>query len=85
MACMGFCIEWIRGVASLYTSAHRQVLVARGQGEQFSISTSVRQGCPLALTLFLFFVEAMSSSLTTQVTSLQGLRLTIREEALLGV
>ena len=30
MACMGFPIEWIRGVASLYRSAHSQVLVARG-------------------------------------------------------
>ena len=42
MICMGFPIEWIRGVASLYRSTHSQVLVAGGRGEQFNISRSVR-------------------------------------------
>ena len=82
MACMGFPSESIRGVASLYRSAHSQVLVAGGRGERFSISRSVRQGCPLAPTLFLFFAEAMSSFLAAQDTGLQGLRLPVREDAL---
>ena len=63
MTCMGFPTEWIRGVASLYRSAHSQVLVAGGRGERFSISRSIWQGCPLAPTLFLFFAEAMSLDL----------------------
>ena len=68
MACMRFPFEWIRGVASLYRSAHSQILVAGDQGERFNISRSIRQGCPLAPTLFLFFVEAMSSFLVAQDT-----------------
>ena len=48
------------------------------RGERFSISRSVCQGCPLAL-----FAKAMSSFLVAQETGLQGLRLLIREEALL--
>ena len=59
------------------------MLLARDRGNCFSISRSVRQGCPLAPTLFLFFAEAMSSFLVAQETGLQGLRLLIREEALL--
>ena len=37
----------------------------------------------MAPTLFLFFAEAMSSFLVAQDTRLQGLRLPIREDALL--
>ena len=80
---MGFLDAWIRGVASLYRSAHSQVLMAGGRGERFSLSRSVRQGCPLAPTLFLFFAEAMSSFLAAHDTGLQGLRLPVREEELL--
>ena len=57
--------------------------MAGDRGERFSISRSIRQGCPLAPTLFLFFAKAMSSFLVAQETGLQGLRLPIREEALL--
>ena len=67
----------------MYRSAHSQVLLAGGHGERFSISRSVRQGCPLAPTLFLFFAEAMSSFLTAQNIGLQGLCMPVREEALL--
>lgn len=70
-------------MAALYRSARSQVLLAGERGERFSISRSVRQGCPLAPTLFLFFAEAMSSFLTAQDTDLQGLCLSMREEELL--
>ena len=59
---MGFPEGWIRGISALYRSAHSQVLLAGDKGERFPISRSVRQGCPLAPTLFLFFAEAMSKT-----------------------
>ena len=83
MLWMGFPAPWVWGVSALYTSAHSQVLMAGGSGERFALTRSVRQGCPLAPTLFLFFVEAMSSFLASQEVGLQGLRLPIREEELL--
>ena len=70
---MGFPDAWIRGVSALYRSAHSRVLLAGDRGERFSISRSVRQGCPLAPSLFLFFAEAMSNFLTDQDTGLRGL------------
>ena len=79
---MGFPESWIKGVATLYRSIHSQVLLAREHGECFSISRSVPQDCPLAPTLFLFFVEAMSSFFLVQDTGLQDLRLPMREEEL---
>ena len=52
-------------------------------GPRFQLSRSVRQGCLLALTLFLFFVEAMSWYPSSCEVGLQGLRLPIRGEDLL--
>ena len=42
-------------------------------GDPFHLSRSVRQGCSLASYLFLFFAEALSSSLRSQVPRLRGL------------
>ena len=70
-------------MATLYRSAHSQVLLAGERGERFSISRSVWQGIPLAPTLVLFFVEAMSVFLSVRDTSLNGLHLLMREEELL--
>ena len=80
---MGFPPVWIRGVSALYRTAHSQVLLAGDRGERFALSRSVRQGCPLAPTLFLFFAEAMSSFWGSQGIGLTGLRLPVREEDLL--
>ena len=80
---MGFTPQRIRGVATMYSSAHSQVLVGGARGDRFALSRSARQGCPLAPFLFLFFAEAMSGYLTAQDVGLQGLSLSIRDEELL--
>ena len=43
----------------------------------------MRERCPLAPSLFLFFAKAMRSLLTGHETPLQGLCLPVREEELL--
>ena len=71
------------GVYHVQICSQSEVLLAGDRGERFTLSRSVRQGCPLAPTLFLFFAEAMSSFLAAQDSGLQGLRLPVREEELL--
>ena len=75
--------QWIRGIAALYRSASSQVLLAGGRGPNFDLSRSMRQGCPLAPFLFLFFAEVMCTFLATEDVGLGGLQMPIQEEALL--
>lgn len=56
-------------------------MLARGRGDV--PPSRVRQGYLVALTLFLFLVEAMSTFLIAQDTGLQGLCLPVREVALI--
>ncbi|RYA37725.1 hypothetical protein DD606_26220 [Enterobacter cloacae complex sp. GF14B] len=67
---MGFSDAWIRGVSALYRQAHSQVLLAGGRGERFMLTRSVRQVCPPAPFLFLFYAEAMSRFLISQQVGL---------------
>ena len=60
---LGFPTAWIKGVSALYRHASSSVLFAGGYGPLFSISRSVRQGCPLASFVFILFGEALSSYL----------------------
>ena len=53
------------------------------KGERFSFLRSIRQGCPLAPTLILVFVETTSSFLIYQDIGLRGLHLPLWEEDLL--
>lgn len=80
---MGFPQDWIQGVSALYRTAHSQVLLAGDRGEHFPLLRSVKQGCPLAPTLFQFFTEAMSSFLGSSGIGLKGLRLPMREDELI--
>ena len=71
---------WIEGIAALYTSASNRVIIGAQMGEVFTLEHSVRQGCPLARYLFLFFAEAMAHFLRARTTGLQGMHLPIRED-----
>ena len=57
---MGFPQQWIFGVAALYRSTSSAVTIGGYVGRSFDISRSVRQGCPLAVYLYLFVGEALS-------------------------
>ncbi len=69
----GFEESWIKGVAALYSSATSKVLLAGQKGSSIQLTRSVRQGCPLAPFLFLFFAEAMSCYLNHMSTGLKGI------------
>ena len=75
LACFGFSKEWIRGIFSLDNLAQSQVLLARNYGPLFPISRLVRQGCPLAPFLFLFFVEAIFSFLNACDIGIWGIHI----------
>ena len=72
---MGFPNIWVRGVPGLYRNAHSSLLFAGDVGGRFSISRSVRQGCPLAPFLFLLVSEAFSVHLNSQRVNIKGLAL----------
>ena len=75
LARFGFSKEWIKGISSLYNSAQSRVLLVGNYGPLFTISRSVRQGCPLAPFLFLFFAEAMISFLNAGDIGIRGIRI----------
>lgn len=55
MSKMGFADTWIRWTSSLYRVAESAILVNGQKTKRISIQRSVRQGCPLAPFLYLFF------------------------------
>ncbi len=59
----GFSEKWVKAVSSLYCTTTSKVMMGGGKGPAFSLSRSVRRGCPMAPYLFLLFAEAMSSFL----------------------
>ena len=67
----GFSEEWVIRVSSLYNSACSSVLAGGVKGDGFQNSRSVRQGCPLAPYLVMFFVEAMSLFFTAEEVGLK--------------
>ena len=78
MARFGFSKAWIKGISSLYNSAQSRVLLAGNYGPLFPISRSIRQGCPLAPFLFLFFAEAMIFFLNVGDIGIRGIRIHIK-------
>ena len=77
MLWMEFPERWITGVSALYRSGFAAVTIGGHVGRRFALSRSVRQGCPLAPYLFLFFVETMSLFLRGHAPQIHGLRMPI--------
>ncbi len=79
-----FSDKWVKGTATLYSSASSRVLLPGAKGPSFRLTRSVRQGFPLAPFLFLFFAEALSLFLTARDSGVKGisLPLSILEEIL---
>ncbi|MCO5602961.1 hypothetical protein L7F22_057102 [Adiantum nelumboides] len=74
---MGFPYAWIQGISALYRSASAAVTIDKHVERTFTISRSVRQGCPLAPYLFLFFAETMALYLRGRTPQIQGLHMPI--------
>lgn len=64
-----------------YQSATTTITIGGFFGRSFPLGHSMHQGCPLALYLFLFFAEALSASLCTQSTPIQGIHLPLPARA----
>ncbi|MCO5552957.1 hypothetical protein L7F22_006477 [Adiantum nelumboides] len=69
---MGFLGAWIRGIFALYRSSSAAVTIGGHVGRTFALSRSVRQGCPLAPYLFLFFAETMALYLRGRTPQIRG-------------
>ena len=70
-----------QGVSALYRTASNQVIIGKQMGERFGLERSVRQGCPLAPYLFLFFAMAMTHYLKAHTTRIHRVRLPIRGDS----
>ena len=83
MLCLGFDKSWIFGISALYRNAYSRVILAGDVGNSFLITRSVRQGCPLAPFLYLFFAEALHMYINAQVTGIKGLIMPSSDEEIL--
>ena len=77
---MGFPQQWISGVASPYRSTSSAVTIGGCVGRSFDISRSVRQGCPLAVYLYLFVGETLSDLIHARQDEIQGVTLPLAGE-----
>ena len=68
---LGFSQTWIRVIFLLMVFSWIRVLIAGSKGPFIQLSRSVRQGCPFAPFLFLFFAEALHMYLTVADAKLQ--------------
>ncbi|MCO5609406.1 hypothetical protein L7F22_063632 [Adiantum nelumboides] len=74
---LGFPDAWIRGISALYRSATAELTIGGHVGRTFTLSRSVKQGCPLAPYLFLFFAETIALYLRGWTPQIQGLHMPI--------
>ncbi|MCO5589318.1 hypothetical protein L7F22_043284 [Adiantum nelumboides] len=74
---MGFPQRWIHGISALYRSATAAVTIGEHVDGRSILSRSVRQGCPLAPYLFLFFAKAMLWYLRGKNPQIQNLQMPI--------
>ena len=82
---LGFPNAWITGVSALFRQASSLVLFVGGYGSIFPISRSVRQGCPLAPSLFIFYGEALASYIRSSSACIKGIALPIAQSVVLDV
>ena len=76
----GFPSAWIQGISALYKTASSRVIIGGRMGERFHLERSMKQGCPLAPYLFLFFAEAMAHFLHARTIGIRGIQLPIRDD-----
>ena len=69
--------------SATYQTASSKVIIAGGVGDSFQLWRSVRQGCPLAPYLFLFYAEALSVYMSATTLDIQGMHITNGSEDLL--
>jgi len=75
MESRGFHQEFIDAVMTLYENTNSSVLVNGELGQQFDLSRSVRQGCPLAPFLFIVAFDALGFMLEDPRYGIKGFRL----------
>ncbi len=75
MSKLGFSPKWIKWVSSLYWLASSSVQVNREFGEDFKLSKLVKQGCPLALYLFILAADVLKHMLNDTQYNVEGLTL----------
>ena len=65
MAKMGFGPNFIQGCKTLYNNTNSHLLINGQVTDQFSVSSGVRQGCPLAALLYLIGQECFADLFRT--------------------
>lgn len=72
---MGFSHVWIKMVMALYKEANAMVVINGQTWPIFELQHSVRQGCPLALYVFLLVIDMLGLMLQYEAHVVEGLQL----------
>ncbi len=72
---LGFSPKWIQWILFLYQSATSLVKVNDEAGEDFQLTRSIRQGCPLAPYLFILVTDVLGHMLEDAKHGIEGLNL----------
>jgi hypothetical protein len=70
---MGFSSKWINWTAIFYQGAQTQVLVNGQPGRAFEMERGVRQGCPMALYMYLFVQDVLGHMISDLDNGMKGL------------
>jgi hypothetical protein len=75
MSKLGFCPTWIQWISSLYSLVSTSVKVNREPEEDFRLTKSIKQGCPLAPYLFILVTDVLIHMLDDPKHKIEGLHL----------